>query len=437
MYEGRADSKLIDDLLLRMADLLEPLERAKDPRRFFLATYSRTTQAVADAIERRLFVDNDWVERWDVAFADLYLDAVAAEDPPGPWARAFSADPELPALRQVLLGMNAHINFDLPQALLAVITDDEFDDPRLMTRRRADHERIDGILASRVSAEDAQLEGTRTVTDRLLTPMNRLATKRLLRESRRRVWRNAYALSTARREGHVRYTERLHELEDLSSERIADLMRPGFVLLRLAVRGFGVELDPPDPMRQFDPQVIGLAERDAWACYYRREWRAFLRAAVRMVHEGFGMSRVHTVRGAALVLRANQQWAPFPDNDPDGARATMERFYALVFRVHRIDLDPKVAARLEVDWWQAHRQAQHDPSVESADLVDALTSLYAYVYGVPGPDLIEAARLRAEAMRISDAWVAAGCAPASQALADEADLLVRSYGSLLTAVRRR
>ena len=437
MYEGRADSKLIDDLLLRMADLLEPLERAKDPRRFFLATYSRTTQAVADAIERRLFVDNDWVERWDVAFADLYLDAVAAEDPPGPWARAFSADPELPALRQVLLGMNAHINFDLPQALLAVITDDEFDDPRLMTRRRADHERIDGILASRVSAEDAQLEGTRTVTDRLLTPMNRLATKRLLRESRRRVWRNAYALSTARREGHVRYTERLHELEDLSSERIADLMRPGFVLLRLAVRGFGVELDPPDPMRQFDPQVIGLAERDAWACYYRREWRAFLRAAVRMVHEGFGMSRLHTVRGAALVLRANQQWAPFPDNDPDGARATMERFYALVFRVHRIDLDPKVAARLEVDWWQAHRQAQHDPSVESADLVDALTSLYAYLYGVPDPEVAEAARLRAEAMRISDAWVAAGCAPASQALADEADLLVRSYGSLLTAVRRR
>ena len=214
-------------------------------------------------------------------------------------------------------------------------------------------------------------------------------------------------------------------------------MRPGFVLLRLAVRGFGVELDPREPMREFDPQVIGLAERDAWACYYRREWRPFLRAAVRMIHEGFGMSRMHTVRGAGLVLRANQKWAPFPDNDPDGARTTMERFYALVFRVHRIDLDPKVAARLEVDWWRAHREAQHDPSVESTDLVDALTSLYAYLYGVPDPEVADAARLRAEAMRISDAWVACGCAPASQALADEADLLVRSYGSLLAAVRRR
>jgi hypothetical protein len=30
--------------------------------------------------------------------------------------------------------------------------------------------------------------------------------------------------------------------------------------------------------------------------------------------------------GAWLVLRANQVWAPFPDNDPDAARALMKRF---------------------------------------------------------------------------------------------------------------
>ena len=437
MYEGRADSKLINDLMLRMAELLEPLEQAKDPRRFFLATYSRTTQAVADAIERRLFVDNDWVERWDVAFADLYLDAVEAEDPPGPWRQAFTADPSLPALRQVLLGINAHINYDLPQALLAVITDDEFDDPQLMARRRDDHERIDEILSSRVSAEDAALEGERSLSDRLLAPVNRLATKRLLSESRRKVWRNSRALSSARRQGDERYAERLRELETLCTERIADLMRPGFVLLRLAVRGFGVELDPPEPMREFDASVLGLAERDAWASYYRRDWKPFLAAAVRMVHEGFGMSRRDTVRGAWWVLRANQQWAPFPDNDPDAARATMERFYALVFRVHQVPLDPEVAARLEVNWWRAHREAQHDPGVESDELVDALTALYSYLYAVPDHTVADAARLRAEAMRISDAWVASGCPPASHALADEADLLVRSYGSLLAAVRRR
>jgi hypothetical protein len=32
---------------------------------------------VAAELERGGFIDPDWVERWDVVFADLYLDALA------------------------------------------------------------------------------------------------------------------------------------------------------------------------------------------------------------------------------------------------------------------------------------------------------------------------------------------------------------------------
>jgi Family of unknown function (DUF5995) len=39
----------------------------------------------------------------------------------------------------VLLGMNAHINYDLPQARLAVIKDEEFGDAATLARRQADH----------------------------------------------------------------------------------------------------------------------------------------------------------------------------------------------------------------------------------------------------------------------------------------------------------
>ena len=46
------------------------------------------------------------------------------------------------------------------------------------------------------------------------------------------------------------------------------------------------------------------------------------------------MSWPKTLYGAWLVLRANMQWAPFPDNDPDGARATMARFYRLLGARH-------------------------------------------------------------------------------------------------------
>ncbi|MEO6713906.1 MAG: DUF5995 family protein [Mycobacteriales bacterium] len=236
-----------------MESLLAPMETAADPRRFFLATYLRTTYAVRDRVQRGEFDDNEWVERWDVAFADLYVRALTDWTDSGttsqPWTVAFSsgAGDRLPPLRHVLLGMNAHVNYDLPQSLLAVITDDEFDDPALVARRNADHTRIDAILASRVAAEDHQLRrveepGDRTFLDRLMTPFNRQGSKLFLTEARTKVWRNAILLSAARRAGPAEYAARLTELERLSAERVADLKAPGQVIVRLALKGFGVSL---------------------------------------------------------------------------------------------------------------------------------------------------------------------------------------------------
>jgi hypothetical protein len=97
--------------------------------------------------------------------------------------------------------------------------------------------------------------------------------------------------------------------------------------------------------------------------YYRRKWAAFLAASVALVRAAFRMNWPRTLVGAWLVLRANQVWAPFPDNDPD-------------------------------------------------------------------------ARLRAEAMDVSDRWVEAGSDPANPLLGQERALLVRSYAALLAAVHR-
>jgi hypothetical protein len=244
----------IDDLLSRMDTLLQPMLAAGDDRQHFLATYMRTTLAVKHELERGAFVDDGWTERWDIAFADLYLEALdewnTKGSAPGPWRIAFQAanvSPRVPPLRHLLLGMNAHINYDLPQALIQVITDQEFDDPALVARRSRDHEHIDAILSSRVAAEDGELRkseqpGDRTLLDHLLTPFNRAASKRFLKEARAKVWRNAQALSLARRQGLEQLSGRLRELEALSAERVADLRRPGQVLLRLTHDGFGVVL---------------------------------------------------------------------------------------------------------------------------------------------------------------------------------------------------
>jgi Family of unknown function (DUF5995) len=243
----------IDTLVGRMREDLAELRARGSARRFFHATYLRTTQAVGAEIERGGFADGEWLTWWDIAFAELYLDALEADrlgaPVPGPWRVAFAAAderPHLPPLRHVLFGLNAHINYDLPQALIAVISEADFDDPVVLRARAADHRHVDSVLRARVGAEDVELGAVSKVTllDRLLRPANQAASRRFLAEAREKVWRNAIVLDRARRAGPGRYAEVLAELERRSEARVRDLTAPGPVLLTLARRGFGVSLAP-------------------------------------------------------------------------------------------------------------------------------------------------------------------------------------------------
>jgi len=188
-------------------------------------------------------------------------------------------------------------------------------------------------------------------------------------------------------------------------------------------------------MRSFDPRRVGSLECRAWETYYRRRWIAFLGASVGLVRAAFRMSWPRTLVGAWLVLRANQVWAPFPDNDPDKARALMTRFYQLLRASEGGSFSPRRAAELEVEWWRAHREAQRADGGQAA-LIDALTNLYAYSYDAAPEAVRPAAELRAEAMEVSDRWVEAGCDPTDPLLAQERSLLIRSFAALLAAVHR-
>jgi hypothetical protein len=169
--------------------------------------------------------------------------------------------------------------------------------------------------------------------------------------------------------------------------------------------------------------------------YYRLGWLTFLHAAFGLTRDSFGLSWPATLRGGWWVLRANQVWAPYPDNDPDAARGYMRRFYRLVADRSRKDFDPADAARLEVEWWRAHRKLQARPRTgDDLELVAALTALYAYVYSVPPESGRSPAEQRALAMLHSDRWVAEGCDPSSPLIADERAPLIRSYESLRDAV---
>jgi hypothetical protein len=192
---------------------------------------------------------------------------------------------------------------------------------------------------------------------------------------------------------------------------------------------------------------VGSLEAAAWVAYYRREWACFLRSATALTRHTFGLPWPQTLWGAWLVLRANQLWAPFPNNDPVGARRAMERFYRMVARRYGESYDPVQASKLEVEWWRVHREHQRGPGEHSSaglgriaaherPLVDALAELYGYVYGVRPDEVRLAAEQRALAMRYSDQWVSEGCNLASPLIPEERAALIRSYAGLLAAVHR-
>ena len=80
---------------------LDGLPRTSASRREFLQTYQRTTDSVGAAVRDGTFDDPEWVQRWDAAFAGLYLAALDADlsgsgGVPRPWRLAFDAPAALP-----------------------------------------------------------------------------------------------------------------------------------------------------------------------------------------------------------------------------------------------------------------------------------------------------------------------------------------------------
>lgn len=204
-----------------------------------------------------------------------------------------------------------------------------------------------------------------------------------------------------------------------------------------------VGVGAPTRLRSFDPVHLADFEYQAWVGYYLRQWPRVLIASVGLVRVGFGMNWQRTLHGAWLVLRANQLWAPYPDNDPKRAMACMRRFYSLVALAYEEPLNPAKAAELEVDWWRVHRQSQRrgdshptDKGEPAAELVDSLNRLYCYLYSEPEAALRPAAEQRARAMTLSDQWVREGCQPDSGLLPLVHAALVRSYSAMLAAVHR-
>ncbi|WP_144799713.1 DUF5995 family protein [Halorubrum depositum] len=205
---GEPDPALLDlvatpfasvaDVDERLAGTESYLRERGDRRAVFLTVYSRMTATVRDAIDDGAFLDPEWTASYLVAFAERYRRALVAferrafEALPRPWLIAFAAAArgETLVAQDALLGINAHIAYDLTYTLGDVGIDPDRD------AKREDHDRINAVLARLVQiAQDALVETYAAAEidgiDRLLDPLDDRLALLGLKGTREFAWRNA------------------------------------------------------------------------------------------------------------------------------------------------------------------------------------------------------------------------------------------------------
>ncbi len=207
---------VIKDLICLMTERVEGYRVERDRRSFFLDVYLGMTERIHDGIEKGRFLDSNWLTHLTYRFARLYFDAEDAfnadGDCPAAWKRAFdlTVEGDATALECVLLGMNAHIGFDLPQVVDEMLRDFDLPcaDPKdakvlvgRLARRKFDFDTVNVIIAETIDSAQDRLAARSSiigVVDRLTLRLDELLSELFIRYVREMSWTYGLALAFSR-----------------------------------------------------------------------------------------------------------------------------------------------------------------------------------------------------------------------------------------------
>lgn len=190
----------VDDVAERMLAIERALPE-RDGVRAFTRLYRAVTEAVDERVRPGTFADAAFTRWLDVVFANLYFRALRAhvlgpKRPPRAWAALFEARSRrgVAPIQFALAGMNAHINRDLPLALVETCRARRVAIAR-GSPQHADFRAIDSLLAeteARVRAELAT--GVVGWADDALGELDSVVAMWNVRRARAAAWVNAETL---------------------------------------------------------------------------------------------------------------------------------------------------------------------------------------------------------------------------------------------------
>lgn len=207
--------RTLDDVVAGLAAWEMRCRQQHDRRAIFLSLYGIVSAEMRLRVEQRAFADNEWVHRYAVAFANLYRDAFEhyesgrLDQVPKSWRLAFDtakAGTGL-VLQDMFLGVNAHVNNDLPLALTSISID-----PDRQARYR-DHTAVNAVLASvtdRASERIAALYAPGLTTlDDCAGQLDEMISLFSLDVARDSAWESAVALTNSRNDIERRFASTL------------------------------------------------------------------------------------------------------------------------------------------------------------------------------------------------------------------------------------
>ena len=213
-----------DPAVKRMQALISQWETEADQRAIFLSCYLMMTRNMKSALQQQEFNDAAWVNELLHHFANYYFTALDAyeqdaQQAPPVWKVAHDAarTAQVLPLQELLLGVNAHINYDLVLTLVDLLQpewDNLSEEQRVS--RYTDHCHVNDVIGGTIDAvQDQVLEPAMPVMDlidKLLGPLDEKLISHLISGWREQVWQNAVQLlQTREAEERLRFLRQVEE----------------------------------------------------------------------------------------------------------------------------------------------------------------------------------------------------------------------------------
>ena len=203
------------------------------------------------------------------------------------------------------------------------------------------------------------------------------------------------------------------------------------LVLVLAIGAVGIYAGFPRKadLRAFDPAGMARLETEMWRDYYEKHYPTLFYHLYEVSRTQFGFAPLDSVRIALSAARAAKAFQPTRSRrEADAALPDLVTYYRLLSAAAPGAFDVEAAARLELDWWQARREAV---GAQAYGVTVAEVAALTYGKSRDDPALLQSGIVRAEAMAYRDAH---GSRMTEQDWSDIETQLLRAYQLLKAGV---